>query len=152
MKLSAVLIFVVSLICPPAHAGEVHGESDTYAGEGVAIAWGVLRGATEESTVVVLRVAADARRYNRVEVAGIDPFTREAKIRFPVTSLGAGLDLPLPRAGFADHPRTELRFTGAQSLTVYYLGIPDTTPEFTTAAALEAHLAARLAQLRAKPK
>jgi len=100
MKLTAALFFLCSLVCPLAHAGEVHGASDTYAGEGVAIVWGVLRGASEESTVVVLRVAADARRYNRVEVAGVDPFTRAAKIRFPVTSLGAGLDLPLPRAGF----------------------------------------------------
>jgi hypothetical protein len=135
-------------------AGEVHGASDAFAGEGVAIVWGVLRGASEESTMVVLRVAADARRYNRVEAAGIDPFTRETKIRFPVTSLGAGLDLPLPRAGFADHPRTELRFSGPESLTVYYLGIPDTTPEFSSAAALEAHLAARMARLReeGKPK
>lgn len=131
----------------------MHGASDAFAGEGVAIVWGVLRGASEESTMVVLRVAADARRYNRVEVAGIDPFTRAAKIRFPVTSLGAGLDLPLPRAGFADHPRTELRFAGPESLTVYYLGIPDTTPEFPTAAALEAHLVARMVQLHAgKPK
>jgi hypothetical protein len=153
MKLSVALIFIFSLICPPAHAGEVHGVSDAFAGEGVAIVWGVLRGASEESTVVVLRVTADARRYDRVEVAGVDPFTRAAKIRFPVTSLGAGLDLPLPRAGFADHPRTEIRFAGPESLTVYYLSIPDTTPEFASAAALEAHLAARMAQLRAgKPK
>lgn len=149
MKFCVALSFIFSLACPPAHAGEVHGASDAFAGEGVAIVWGVLRGASEESTVVVLRVTADARRYNRVEVAGVDPFTRAAKIRFPVTSLGAGLDLPLPRAGFADHPRTELRFAGPESLTVYYLGIPDTTPEFGSAVALEAHLAARMAQLRA---
>jgi hypothetical protein len=153
VKLAAVLILIFSFICFPAHAGEVHGASDTYAGEGVAIVWGVLRGASEESTVVVVRVAADAHRYNRVEVAGVDPFTHVAKIRYPVTSLGAGLDLPLPRAGFADHPRTEIRFAGPESLTVYYLSIPDTTPEFGSAAALEAHLAARMAQLRAgKPK
>ena len=126
----------------------MHGASDAFAGEGVLVVWGVLRGASEESTTVVLRLAANAKRYSRVEVAGIDPFTRVAKIRFPVTSLGAGLDVRLPRAGFADHPRTELRFAGPESLTVYYLGIPDTTPEFASAAALEAHLAARLAQLR----
>ena len=126
----------------------MHGASDTYAGEGVAIVWGVLRGASEESTTVVLRLAVDARRYSRLEVAGIDPFTRETKSRFTAAALGAGLDVRLPRAGFADLPRTELRFSGAQSLTVYYLGIPDTTPEFVSAAALEAHLAARMAQLR----
>jgi hypothetical protein len=143
-----VFVFLLALLTSTTQAADIHGASDAFAGDGVAIVWGVLRGANEESTLVVVRVAADAKRYSRIEVAGIDPFTRAAKIRFPVTSLGAGLDVPLPRAGFADHPRTELRFAGAESLTVYYLGIPDTTPEFPTAAALEAHLAARMARLR----
>jgi len=126
----------------------VHGASDAFAGDGVAIVWGVLRGASEENTIVVLRIAADARRYSRVEVAGVDPFTRDTKIRFAASALGTALDVRLPRAGFADLPRTELRFSGAEPLLVYYLGIPDTTPEFATAAALEAHLALRLSQLK----
>ena len=146
MKLFAAL--VLCFIYSSVHAGEVHGASDAFAGDGVAIVWGVLRGATEESTIIVLRLAADARRYSRVEVAGIDPFTRDTKIRFAAQALGAGLDVRLPRAGFADLPRTELRFSGVESLLVYYLGIPDTAPEFATAAALDAHLAARMAKLR----
>lgn len=145
-------MFFSSIAFFPVHAAEVHGASDTYAGEGVAVAWGVLRGANEEKTMVVVRVAADVRRYTRVEVLGIDPFTQAKKIRFPVTTLVEAMDIPLPRAGYAEHPRTELRFAGPESLTVYYLGIPDTTPEFATAAALEAHLASRMAQLRAKAK
>jgi len=152
MKLSVAFVVAFSLVCPPAHAGEAHGASDAFAGEGVAIVWGVLRGASEESTVVVLRLAADARRYSRLEVAGVDPFTRETKIRFAAGALGDGLDVRLPRAGFADHPRTELRFSGAEPLVVYYLGIPDTTPEFASAATLEAHLAARMARLRDEGK
>ena len=127
-----------------AQAREVHGASDAFAGNGVAVVWGVLRGANEDSTIVVLRVAADARRYSHLEVAGVDPFTRTMAVRFPRTAIGVFLDVRLPRAGFADHPRTELRFSGAQSLLIYYLSIPDTVPEFPTAAALEAHLAGRL--------
>jgi hypothetical protein len=145
------LILILSIACTPVFAAEVHGASDTYAGEGVAIAWGVLRGASEESTFVVVRVEADAKRYNRVEIAGVDPFTRDTKIRVPARALAGSLDLHLPRSGFADHPRTELRFSGAVPLVVYYLGIPDTTPEFVSAAALDMHLAVRLAQLRKTP-
>ncbi len=147
-----VFAFLIVLFTSTTQAADVHGASDTYSGEGVAIAWGVLRGANEESTLVVVRVAADARRYSRIEVAGVDPFTRDTKIRLPASALAGSLDLRLPRSGFADHPRTELRFLGAAPLVVYYLGIPDTTPEFTSAAALEAHLAVRLAQLRAAGK
>ena len=149
---AAVAWICISLLAAPAQAREVHGASDSFAGQGVAVVWGVLRGATEETTLVVLRVAADARRFSHVEVAGVDPFTREAKVRVAKRALGAALDLRLPRAGFADFPRTELRFSGADALVVYYLGIPDTTPEFASAAALEAHLAARLARLREEGK
>jgi hypothetical protein len=46
-------------------------------------------------------------------------------------------------------PRREIHLYASQAdwrigglgLTVYYLGVPDTTPEFTTEAALEAYLA-----------
>ena len=148
MRAAGMALLCLALLCPRAQARDVHGASDAYAGEGVAIVWGVLRGATEESTVVVLRLAADARRYSQVEVAGVDPFTHATRIRFARSAIGAGLDLRLPRAEFADHPRTELRFSGSEALLVYYLGIPDTAPEFATAAALEAHLAARLGQLK----
>ena len=56
----------------------------------------------------------------------------------------------VPRAHFADFPRTEVRLfgaagagaTGAPKLVVFYLGVPDTTPEFASAAALESYLAA----------
>jgi len=144
----ALALLCLALLALPAQARDVHGASDSFAGEGVVVLWGVLRGATEETTLVVLRVAADARRFSHVEVAGVDPFTRQSKVRVPKSALGAALDLRLPRAGFADFPRTELRFSGAEELVVYYLGIPDTTPEFAAAVALEAHFAARIASLR----
>jgi len=54
-----------------------------------------------------------------------------------------------PRAGFADFPRREIHLYASEAdwrarkpaLTVYYLGVPDTTPEFTSEAALDAYLA-----------
>jgi len=142
------LLACLVLLALPAQAADLHGESDAFRGEGVAVAWGVLRGATEETTLVVLRVTADPRRHSHVEVAGIDPFTKQARTRIERRALGTTIDLRLPRAGFADFPRTELRFSGPQSVVVYYLGVPDTTPEFASVAALEAYLAARLASLR----
>ena len=147
MKLATIVLAFLAfhaLLAPGVQAGDVHGASDAYAGEGAAVVWGVLRGATEESTIVVLRVAADPRRFSHLEVTGVDPFTRMVAVRFPRTAIGAFLDVRLPRAGFADHPRTELRFSGAESLLIYYLSIPDTVPEFPTAAALDAHLAGHL--------
>ena len=148
MKAAAFTFLCLALQANGAPAQEVHGASDAFVGNGVAVVWGVQRGATEDATIVMLRVAADARRFSHLEVAGIDPFTGAATIRFARTRLGPALDVRLLRAGFAEHPRTELRFSGTDSLVVYYLGIPDTVPEFTTTAALEAHLAMRLARLQ----
>ena len=70
--------------------------------------------------------------------------------------LGGHADIPSPRASFADWPRRRNQLygwegdwrTGRPVLTVYYLGGPDTTPEFTPGVALERYLASALAPRR----
>lgn len=131
---------------------EVHGHSDAFAANGVRIAWGVRRGTTEESTLVVLRVAADPARYTKIAVDGVDPFTQQKKSLIAEQAPGATLDIRVPRAHFADFPRTELRLSGAggspgPSLLVFYLGVPDTTPEFADDARLGIYLTERIARL-----
>ena len=135
---------------------ELHGHSDSFAGGGVAIAWGVLRGASEDSTAIVLRVAADPVAYSKLAADGVDPFTQRRQPVLAERPLAAQVDVRMPRAHFADFPRTELRFyaagpsaSSAPALTVFYLGVPDTTPEFTSEANLDASLAERIGRLRA---
>ena len=148
---SAAFLFVIAATVYA--ATEVHGTSDAFADVGVAIAWAVLRGPTEESTTVVIRVAADASRYNRVAVDGVDPFTRERK---PVVARRAFLgiaDIRVARKHFADFPRTELGFARDEApadAIVYYVGVPDTTPEFPSEAAMSAYLDDRIARLHAQ--
>ena len=135
---------------------EVHGMADTFAAAGVAIAWGVVRGASETATVVAIRVVTDTALYPWVAVEGSDPFTqRKDPLLQPMSSAGV-INVRSPRAHFADFPRTELRFYGsaaeAQSgvpkVVVFYLGVPDTTPEFATEDKLDAYLTDRIARLR----
>jgi len=132
-------------------AREVHGVADAFARPGVALAWGVLRGKAEADTMVVVRVLSSAPEFTYVAADGIDPFTQQRKaLRAPV-SASRGVDLEFPRAHFADFPRTEFRFAAsdsgsAPSLIVFYLGVPDTTPEFPTRDALGRYLADRLAR------
>ena len=136
---------------------EVHGSADAYAAPGVALAWGVLRGANEAATTVVMRIVTDPQTYPWLMVAGIDPFTKaEQPLQRAIASNGT-LDMRMPRAQFADYPRTEVRLfasaaaaqSGSPALVIFYHGVPDTTPEFADAAKLDAHLAARIAQSRA---
>ena len=56
--------------------------------------------------------------------------------------------MAIPRAAFADHPSTEFRFFASPEdaaadkpkLTMFYLGVPDTTPEFPGQREAEAYL------------
>lgn len=135
---------------------ELHGADSVFAGPGVAIAWGVLRAAVEEQTQVVLRIVPVGRAYTHVSVEAVDPFTRERRLVLRGHSLVDQLDVRSPRASFADFPRREIHLyrtaddwrTAKPALTVYYLGVPDTTPEFTSEAALVTYLAAALAKVQ----
>lgn len=137
-------------------AREVHGVADTFAAPGVALAWGVLRdpGGGDAATVVV-RLVTDAQAYPAAAAVGVDPFSSGRESRLAGAAVGKGIDVRVPRSRFADFPRTEFLFydsaaalvSQAPRLVVFYLGVPDTTPEFATEAALAAHLAERISRL-----
>jgi hypothetical protein len=147
---------VLLALARPLHSAaplERHGSTDLYAGDDVVLAWAVLRGASEASTFVVVHVRSE--RFGAVSIAGIDPFSNARETLLPPAALRAGGNrFRLPRSRFADLPRTEFRFhTGATpvpaeapALVVYYLGVPDTTPEFADEAKLDAYLASRIAK------
>ena len=131
---------------------EVHGHSDAFSAHGIAIAWSVLRGPSEQAAKVVLRIGVDGARYKMVAVDGVDPFTRQRQSITPRVKLNAVFEVRVPRSHYADFPRTELRFYADDKqaeprVVVYYVGVPDTTPEFADEAKLESFLAERVRQL-----
>jgi hypothetical protein len=153
--LSAML---VSALLATAQAAEVpremHGSADTFSAPGMALAWGVLRGTDDERTVVVIRIIADPAVFAEASATGSDPFTGQRRDVLSPTKITGSIDLRLPRAHFAAFPRTELRFrpptsaNGTAPVLVFYLGVPDTTPEFVDEAKLDAYLRARLTEMR----
>jgi len=134
-----------------------HGSSDVYAAPGIGIVWGIERGASDADAVVVVRIATDPATYPWLTVRGVNPFTNAQTPLLPPTAVERSVDVRIPRARFADHPRTEVRLyathdaaeSGTASVTVFYLGVPDTTPEFVDRAKLEASLVERMARARA---
>ena len=137
---------------------EMHGSADAFATPGMALAWSVLRGATDDATMVVIRIVTDSTVFTDIAVAGSDPFTSRQVSMLALTPSSSGVvELRTPRTHFADYPRTELRFFGpalppaarTATLLVYYLGVPDTTPEFNDEAKLDAYLRERIARLKA---
>ena len=158
---AGLLVAALSLASCAAGAGtaahpprEVHGSAEAFAAPGVALAWGVVRGADEAGTVVVLRIVAQGASYPWLAVTGSDPFTQSLKQVIPATPSGNVAEVRAPRAHFAEFPRTEVRFYGSASaahgdkpaLVVFFLGVPDTTPEFSTEDRLQSYLTSRVAR------
>ena len=147
MSLAARLLAALALPLL-AQAPVLHGADSVFAGPDVGIVWGVLRGEAEDKTLVVIRVTNPSRRYAWIKVEGVDPFTQRRLEVVAGMALAGHADVRSLRATFADWPRREIHLyategdwrTGRPALTVYYLGVPDTTPEFTTEAALEQYL------------
>ncbi len=138
---------------------EVHGSADAFAQPGIALAWGVLRARREDDTAVVLRVEPDTRAYAWVEIIGRDPFTQGQAVLFPATEVAGAFDVKILRARFADHPRTEIRLwprdrppPSAPALSIYFAGVPDTTPELVRADELDRSLGARIERARAEAR
>ncbi|MGB9369842.1 MAG: hypothetical protein WCE79_27930 [Xanthobacteraceae bacterium] len=147
-------IALAAVLLGPAAAQEtrVHGENSIFASAGVKLGWAVKRGASETETLVIVRVVAADAGYRTVSVDGVDPFTKDRKVFVPARPLERQTDLSIPRAQFSDHPSTEFHFFASAEdaaanrpkLTVFYLGVPDTTPEFADQAAAEAYFAKML--------
>ena len=134
----------------PALAAEIHGETDVFKGRGIALAWAVARGPDEARTFIVVRVVTEPE-IRAVSVTGRDPFTKAEQLVVAPQVTKGRIDIRIPRASFADFPRTHwMFFTDGKdpSVVVYYLGVPDTTPEFVDAAKLDAYLDGRVGKAR----
>jgi hypothetical protein len=138
----------------------VHGADAIYLGPTVRIGWAVLRGKTADDATVVLRVVNVGGDYAFVRLDGSNPFNQEQRtVLVAAEALGKSVDLSMPRARFAELPSCEVRLykdrdalqADRPALKVFYLGVPDTTPEFPTAAAAGAYLDHMLAQPKTKP-
>jgi hypothetical protein len=132
----------------------VHGADSLFVSPTVKLAWVVRLGTTEAETLVVVRIAAADATYRLMRVDGIDPFSKQHKVFVATRALDPATDVAIPRAAFADHPSTEFRFFASAEdaaadkpkLTVFYLGVPDTTPEFPGQREAEAYLERMLRQ------
>ena len=141
-------------------AREAHGFTDVFVEPEVAVAWGILRGKDEAGTKVVVRIDADPASYALVSVTAMDPFTQLRRVFLAPTSLKAAVEFVSPRARFVDYTRTDLHFYRSAAaadaempaLTIYYLGVPDTTPEFTAETRLETYLRDRIISARRELK
>ena len=143
------LALIALLLIPPAAAQQaVHGENSIFISPTVKLGWAVKRGASDVETLVIVRVVATDSSYRVVRVDGVDPFSKDRKVLVAARALERETDIAISRAQFADYPSTEFHFfrstedavANRVALTVFYLGVPDTTPEFPGQPEVETYL------------
>ncbi len=156
-RLLAVTLAPLAIVAGPAWAqAVVHGADSLYASSTVKLAWAVVKGGSEQTTRVILRIIDVAGAYRFVRADGVDPFTKGRATFADPRALPGRIDLSIPRARFADFPSLELMLDadpqklapGQAALTVYYLGVPDTTPEFLSDGEASAYLDKMLSSAR----
>ena len=127
----------------------MHGENSIFVSPSVKLGWAVKRGASEAETLVVVRIIARMRAIAVIRVDGVDPFSKDRKVFVAAR--------PLDRDGRSHDPARAIRrppehgisflrrapedaAANRPKLTVFYLGVPDTTPEFPGQREAEAYL------------
>jgi len=147
-------VLATLLLAGSAMTAEIHGENSSFVGHGVLMAWGILKAPVEDQSRVVVRIVATDPSFTHLRVEGVDPFTQDRKEMVAIRPLQDGLEVVSQRGTFADFTRREFqlfsaadRTTGRPSLTVYFMGVPDTTPEFLEESALRRYLDQTVAKL-----
>ena len=123
----------------------LHGADGIFVSPDVAIVWAVLKQPSSDKATVWLRVVNSTRKFSHVAIDGVDPFSKKRERVEAGTKLEAEARLASDRDTFSELPSREVHFYRSAAdwhahkpaLTVYYLGVPDTTPEFSTRAAME---------------
>lgn len=146
-------LFLWALLGQTALAGkEIHGADSVFRTEGVTVLWAILKGGSEASTIVHIRILRDAGTPPALDffsVEAVDPFSKEGTWILRGEPLRALQTVRSVRNDFRDKTERWLHFytdrealeKGQRALTIFYHGIPDTTPEVLSEADLEAYLA-----------
>ena len=143
---------------PALAATELHGADSSFRAQGITILWAILKGPTEETSQVHIRIlhdkgAAPALAFFGVEA--VDPFSKKRAwmIKAP---LWENQTLQILRTDFQEKTERWFHFYADQEtlekhqpvLTIFYHGVPDTAPELLSEVDIEAYLLA--APLRIK--
>ena len=143
--IAAVLLVSMGNAYAQVKAESLHGADGVFVVPEAGIVWAVLKQSSGDKATVWLRIINSARKFSHVAVDGVDPFSKKRERVEAGIKLEAEARLASDRDTFSDLPSREVHLyrtaaamrANIPTLTVYYLGVPDTTPEFSTRSAME---------------
>jgi hypothetical protein len=138
---------------------EYHGADSIFEKEGIIILWAIFKGSTEETSWVYVKIIhkeGDSGSFQIFSIEAVDPFSNAKEWVVKGEYLKASQTVKSVRASFRD--KTERRILLYRSkgdyqaekptMTVYYLGVPDTSPEFLSEKEIEDYFAKALERLK----
>jgi len=118
-----------------------HGADAIFQTEGLAIFWAILKGDDDEHSLVYINIVTTGKTaspFHKLSLQAIDPFSKEKKWVFTDKVLEQNNLIKLNRASFRNMMERRFFFymkdvpapDSSPDMTVYYMSIPDTAPEF----------------------
>ncbi|HUX14295.1 MAG TPA: hypothetical protein VMW87_14800 [Spirochaetia bacterium] len=134
-----------------AQTAEYHGADSVFRDHGLTILWAILKGKDEDSSSVYVRIAKSgpaSEQLGLFSVVARDVISGDEQVVIPRRVLNDLNTITEERGSFTDKAQRRFLFyrgrdtagTADPAVEVYYYAIPDTAPEFLTAAAAEAYL------------
>jgi len=125
-------------ISPALGQREFHGADSVFEKDGITILWAILKGPTEESSWVHIKIINSGKNPFRIfSVEAIDPFSKEKEWVVKGEELKKENSVKSLRSSFRDKTSRRILFYRNRQafekedpdMAVYYLGVPDTSPE-----------------------
>ena len=155
-----VVLWMVLIICeipPVLGQNEFHGADSVFEREGITILWAILKGPTEESSWVYIKIVNSGKSpFQIFSVEAVDPFTKEKEWVVKGKKFEKENLVRSDRTSFRDKTARKILFYRSTEafeketpdMAVYYLGIPDTSPEVLSEKEMEDYFVKALERLK----
>jgi hypothetical protein len=160
----SVLALVLGILAivgiPPAYGQkEYHGADSVFEMEGVAILWAILKGPDEDHSWVHIKIIDSTVRpppFQFYSVQAVDPLSNEKEWVVKNVEWKRENEIKASRSSFKDKPARRILFykntaddpREKPAMTVFYMGIPDTTPELLTENQLKDYFAKAMERMK----
>ncbi len=163
MKRSIFILVVLWMVLfgwemsPVSGQTEFHGADSVFEREGITILWAILKGSTEESSWVSIKIVNSGRNLLQIfSVEAVDPFSKEKEWVVKDKKLEKENLVRSNRIAFRDKTARRILFYRSAEdfekekadMVVYYLGVPDTAPEVFSDTEIEDYFKKGLQRLK----
>lgn len=135
-----------------------HGADAIFQVEGIAIFWAILKGDDDEHSLVFINIVSTGKTpspFRKFSLQAMDPFSKEKKWLFTDKVFEKNNLIKLNRATFRNmmerrfffYMKNEPALDSSPDMTVYYMSIPDTAPEFLDESSLLSYFKGALVRL-----